>query len=134
MAEAARNSGPFLAYDPAFIGGVYVAVGDINQDGIDDYRYRHRRWQRGAREGVQGADLTVLRSFFPYGATFTGGVRVAAGDVEGDGFADIITGTASATSHVKVFSGLTQGEISSFFAYGPLFRVVFFVRGRRSEW
>jgi hypothetical protein len=117
----------FFAYDPAFTGGVYVAVGDINGDGIDDIVTGTGDGSVAQVKVFSGADLAVLRSFFPYGGNFTGGVRVAAGDVDGDGFADIITGTASATSHVKVFSGLTQGEIGSFFAYAPVFQGGVFV-------
>lgn len=44
---------------------------------------------------------------------------VAGGDVDGDGFADIITGTATTAPHVKVFSGATNAEIRSFFAFDP---------------
>src|SRR2546423_4951090 len=55
-------------------------------------------------------------------AVFTGGVRVAAGDVNGDGFADIITGAGpGGGSSVKVFSGSTGQELFDFAAYDPKF-------------
>ena len=54
-----------------------------------------------------GATGMETASFLPYGGGFTGGVRVAAGDVNADGTPDIVTGVGeSAASHVKVFSGV----------------------------
>jgi hypothetical protein len=53
-----------------------------------------------ARE-LQDADLDQVTggSFTP---AFTGGVRVAAGDVNGDGRLDVVTGAGpGATAHVK---------------------------------
>ena len=61
-------------------------------------------------------------SFFPYGTSFTGGVRVAVGDVTGDGVADIITAPGPGGGpHVKVFSGVTGALAAEFFAYGATF-------------
>src|SRR5207244_375169 len=63
-----------------------------------------------------------LRSFFAYAAAFTGGVFVAAGDLNGDGRAEIVTGAgAGGGPHVKVFGGPNLTEIRSFFAYAPTF-------------
>src|SRR5438045_2768183 len=39
---------------------------------------------------VDGDTGAEVRSFFAYDPTFTGGVRVAVGDVNGDGVADIV--------------------------------------------
>lgn|GEM_PF-1167659 len=69
-----------------------------------------------ARTGVERA------SFFAYGPDFTGGVRVAAGDVNGDGVLDIITGAGvGGFPHVKVFSGTDFSEIVSVFAFDLAF-------------
>src|SRR5437763_13922019 len=47
-----------------------------------------------------------VRSFLPYGANFTGGVSVAAGDVNGDGRADIVPGAGPGGGPpVKGFDG-----------------------------
>ncbi|MFX8645089.1 hypothetical protein ABTM18_20385, partial [Acinetobacter baumannii] len=80
-----------FAYDPGFTGGISVTTADINGDGVDDII-------TGALSGggphvqvFDGTDLHVLRSFFAYDPGFRGGVQVAAGDVTGDGIADIIT-------------------------------------------
>ena len=60
----------------------------------------------------------LLFSFLPYGG-FTGGVRVAAGDVNGDGAYDVVTAPAGGPSHVQVFDGRTLALRHSFFAFDP---------------
>ena len=128
-------SGPlaagFLAYAPGFAGGVSVAAGDVNGDGFADIITGPG--PGGAPEvrvfdGFTGRPLLGgLGSFLPYAPGFAGGVFVAAGDVNGDGRADIITGVGpGGASHVRVFDGFTgnqlPGAIGSFLAYDPGFR------------
>ncbi|MGH9266938.1 MAG: Ig-like domain-containing protein, partial [Acidimicrobiales bacterium] len=106
----------------SFTGGVYVASADVSGDGRADII-------TGAGAGggphvvvIDGATSNPLGSFFAYDAGFAGGVFVAAGDLDADGRADIITGAgAGGGPHVKVFSGATGDEISSFFAYAAGF-------------
>jgi hypothetical protein len=112
----------FMAYDPAFLGGVYVASADVNHDGFADI-------VTGAGAGggphvriFSGANGQVLGSFYAYSPVFTGGVRVAAGDVNADGFADIITGAGPGGGpHVRVFSGFDGHQLASFYAYSSTF-------------
>jgi Fungalysin metallopeptidase (M36)/Calx-beta domain/Fungalysin/Thermolysin Propeptide Motif/FG-GAP-like repeat/FG-GAP repeat len=106
-----------------FQGGVTVATEDINGDTIPDIVVG-----AGAGAGPRvslydGATGTLIRSFFAFSNSFTGGVTVAAGDVDGDGTADIIVGAGpGAGPHVKVFDGRTGQETASFFAYESGFR------------
>lgn len=61
--------------------------------------------------------------FFAYDVGFTGGVRVATADMNGDGTSDIIVAPgAGGGPHVKVFDGKTLEVISSFFAFESEFR------------
>src|SRR5262249_25632237 len=69
-----------------------------------------------------GKTFQLIRQFFAYDPNFTGGVFVAAGDVNGDGFADIICGAdAGGGPDVAVFSGQDGSRLVSFFAYDPAF-------------
>ena len=111
----------FLAFGPAFRGGVRVAKGDVNGDGVDDIIAApgpglapHVR----VFDGVTGAEF---RSFFAFGRGFTKGVFVAAADVDGDGKADIIAGQGKLGSKVRIFSGDTGAELFHFFAFDAAF-------------
>ena len=112
----------FFAYDEAFSGGVYVAAADVDGDGRSDII-------TGAGAGgaphvrvINGVTTAEQYGFFAYDPAFPGGVRVAAGDVDGDGKADIITGAGPGGGpHVKVFSGADLHLLASFLAYAPSF-------------
>jgi hypothetical protein len=50
-------------------------------------------------------DASMLAHFFAYGLQYNIGANVAAADVNGDGFADIVTGTTAGSPQVKVYKG-----------------------------
>ncbi len=135
----------FMAYDPSYHVGVNVAVGDVNGNGFDDI-------VTGAVAGnphvkvYSGLDIanksfrpdqpetSLLTSFFAYGLQFNIGVNVAVGDINGDGFADIVTGATAGNPHVKVYDGAAMARdnvgfqaenhiLSQFFAYGLQFNI-----------
>jgi len=63
-----------------------------------------------------GTELFKLR---PFGNSYTGGVRVATGDVNGDGTPDIICASVVGTgTTVRVFNGINAAEIASFQPFG----------------
>jgi hypothetical protein len=112
----------FYAYEPTFTGGVRVGQAQMDSDGILD-------WLTGAGVGggphvkvFNGASGQEMSSFYAYDSQFLGGVNVAAGDIDGDGIDDAITGPgAGGGPNVKVFSGASGQEIRSFYAYDPQF-------------
>lgn len=116
----------FFAYSPDFMGGVQVAVGDLDGDGNSEI-------VTGAGAGAgphvkafrySDGQITEVASFYAYDANFPGGVRVAVGDLDGDGRSEIVTGAGpGAGPHVKAFQ-LASGqitEVTSFFAFSPEF-------------
>ncbi len=52
-----------------------------------------------------GATGNSIPDFFAYDAGFSGGVNVAAGDLDGDGNAEIVTGAGAGGPAVKAFGG-----------------------------
>ena len=114
--------GNFFAYESVFSGGVFIAVGDLTGDGKAEII-------TGTGDGggpvVKAFDFTgrALTAFFAYDKNFRGGVRVAAGDVNGDGRDDFITGAGPGGGpHVRVFNSTDLAPLTSFFAYEDSYR------------
>ena len=113
----------FFAFGPAFGGGVYVAVGDVNDDGKDDIIVGADAGGAPHVKVFDGATVAEIRSFFAYDPAFAGGVRVAAGDVNGDNKADIVTGAGpGGLPQIKTFDGATGALVGSFLATTPSFQ------------
>jgi hypothetical protein len=116
----------FDAFARTFRGGVRVARGDVNADGTPDIIAAAGAGGGPHVKVFDGSTFQLLPgaigSFFAYSPVFNGGVFVAAGDVNGDGFADVITGPgAGGGPHVRVFSGVDGSVLSLYYAYSPGF-------------
>ena len=112
----------FFAFSSSFTGGVFVAAGDVNNDGFDDIIAGTGPGGGPVVTVFSGQNLSTLASFFAYESTFTGGITVASADVNGDGYCDIITGAGPGGGPlVKVFNVATSSVISQWYAYSSQF-------------
>jgi hypothetical protein len=104
----------------------YVAAGDANGDGIDDITVSYSGVQgtficvvNFVASPNQGPAVYILAPFNPYPG-WSGEIRVAMKDLNGDGRAEIVTGVGpGSTPHVKVFNGLNWSVMYSFYSYDP---------------
>jgi hypothetical protein len=132
----------FFPYALQFNVGATVAVGDVSGDGYCDLI-------TGADVGnpdvrvYSGKDIathnfnpngsSLLAQWFPYALQFNVGANVAVGDIEHDGYADIVTGATVGNPDVRVYSGKDIANhtfnpggsslMAQWFAYGLNFNV-----------
>jgi hypothetical protein len=107
----------FFAYSPTFTGGVFVAGGDVTGDGLAEVLVSPGSGLPLVRAYVVPT-LQLVRSFLAYDASFTGGVRIAAGNLAGDQRAEIVTGPAAGSALVKTFNP-SGSFLSALVAYSP---------------
>jgi len=120
--------GQFNAYNDAFRGGVNVAVGDIDGDGVNEII------TAPAGEGgpnvrffnyVDGQFIPTTKNFLAFDKNFRGGVNIAAADIDGDGIHELLTVPRRGAPHVKIY-GVRDGEFQpttpGFKAYSANFR------------
>lgn len=87
---AGQLQSAWRAFSKDIPGGFYVTAGDLNHDGRDEIMV-------GAGQGstplvrVFDQKGKAVSQFYAYSKNFRGGVRLAAGDLTGDGRAEIVT-------------------------------------------
>lgn len=100
---------------------VRVAGADVDGDGIGEI-VASLGGGDGPRVRVLSLSGIRLAEFDAYAPTYDRGVFVSAGDIDGDGDDEIVTGTDQGGGpHVRAFDG-SGHVLASFFAYDPLFR------------
>ncbi|HEY2787000.1 MAG TPA: Ig-like domain repeat protein [Fimbriiglobus sp.] len=93
----------FFAFESTLRNGVYLAVGDTNGDGLSDLifgagpgggpRVLIISGQTLLTQGAIAAIDTPIANFFGGDGNNRGGIRVAVKNLDGDGYADVLTGS-----------------------------------------
>ena len=111
----------FFAYSTKFSGGVNLAVGDVDADGVEDIIT--------APMGQYQPEIKIFdllgeekNNFLAYDVKFNGGVSVTTSDVNLDGTSEIVTAPSKGGGpHIRIFnqSGKVMGQ---FFADDKKYR------------
>ncbi|EKD33310.1 MAG: peptidase S8 and S53, subtilisin, kexin, sedolisin, partial [uncultured bacterium] len=106
----------WFAYAEAFLGGVNVAIGDVDADGAPEI-ITGAGAGGGPHVRVFSLDGTLESQFFAYDQTNRSGIFVSVADANSDGRADIIVSQGSGgSSEVRVFDsrGTLFASVSPF--------------------
>ncbi|MDP3964151.1 MAG: FG-GAP-like repeat-containing protein [bacterium] len=112
----------FMAYSPSLRGGYFVTAGDVT-GGPKEEIIMGTGPGFGPHVQVFNTSGTAYTSFFAYAEHLRSGVRVATGDVDGDGREEIITAAGpGGRPHIRIFNGDGTLKSSGFFALDGEFK------------
>ncbi len=113
----------FYPYGENYNKGINFALGDLNHDGKLEIVTGTERGGGPHVRIFNSAGRLIHPGFFAYGKNFRGGVSVAVGDIDGNGWPEIITGAGlGGGPHVRIFSGGGKLINPGFFAFDAKFR------------
>lgn len=93
--------GEFFAYAPRFTGGVRLAIGNVSGDALEEILTAAGPGG-GPHVRAWNAAGVPLGGFFSGATSERGGVQVSAGDMNGDGRAEVLTATGTRPARVRV--------------------------------
>jgi hypothetical protein len=101
-------------FGPNYRRGIRTAVGDVTGDGVPDVVAATNGGVRAKVRVINGATGAVQSTNLLGAPQYTGKVSVAAGDVTGDGIADIVVGLNQGGSIVRVYRGGDFAKVTGF--------------------
>ncbi len=113
----------FSVGDQKTLGGGELAAGDLDGDGIQEIVVGSGLGS-DPKIWIYHSDGTLISSFLAYAAGFKGGARIAVGDLDGDGKAEIVTAPGpGAESRIEIFDLAGHKKLSQkMLAYASSFR------------
>lgn len=120
-----RNTGelmttPWKAFGGGYRGGAHIGVGDLNGDGYGEILVGASRGGGPQVRVFNYQGKLLSGGFFAFDPRFRGGVRPVAGDLDGDGKAEIIVGAdLGGGPQVRVFDAKGKTVLKGFFAFDP---------------
>ena len=107
-----------MAFEGSFKGGVRVAMGDVDGDAVAEVLAASGPGRVGEirvfKQQVAGGTTTltelVAYRTIPFGLRYTGGVEVAAGDLDGNGREDIVAAMSRGAGTVNAFLSVAAAD------------------------
>jgi hypothetical protein len=128
--DGSNRFGEILPFGQSYTQGVHVATADLNGDGVPDLIVGAAKGSSEVKvyDGTTDVQFLDFKAFSSGKSDFSGGVFVAAGDINGDGRAELVVGAGpGGTPQVNAYTvssgpqGFTENEIEAFDAYGTSF-------------
>jgi hypothetical protein len=122
-----NNIYTLLPYQSTFLGGVRVATGDVNGDHVDDIIAVNGAGLSATikvYDGATGSELPLLANLYTqqassaFPASFKSGLMITTGDINGDGYADVVIGPSAGAMPVQVISGKDGTQLAKLFPFG----------------
>ncbi|MDD5567293.1 MAG: putative glycoside hydrolase [Patescibacteria group bacterium] len=108
----------FFTYTSEYPGGVGIIKKDLNGDQANETVIG-----RGNKVQIYNSQGFLTAEFNPYGANYNRNVNLAAGDLNGDGLLEIVTGTTQGGGpQIRIFDATGKLRNPGFFAYAKNFR------------
>ncbi|MFH1668187.1 MAG: putative glycoside hydrolase [Candidatus Komeilibacteria bacterium] len=114
--QADRNG--FFIYDHQFTGGAKIVLVDLDTNGTLE-----KVVADDSEVFIYDNNGDLINSFYPYTEKYNQGINMAVGDLNGDGWVEIVTGTERGGGpQIRIFNGVGKLINPGWFAYDEKFR------------